>query len=94
MKQSPRPLYHHIKSYFVKLGFIGGNSDLNLYFNVVQGMSLILVLYVDNLFLISIELVKIKHKRDLFSKLEMKDLRLIHYFLGLEAWERTHDIFL
>jgi hypothetical protein len=24
----------------------------------------------------------------------MKDLGMIHYFLGLEVWQRTHEIFL
>ena len=94
MKQAPKAWYAHIDSYLVKLGFIRINADLNLYFRAVQGMSLILVLYVDNLFMTGSDPLMIECKRELVSKFEMKDLGLIHYFLGLEVWKRSGRIFL
>ena len=36
----------------MKLGFIKSDADSNLYYKVVEGDTLILVLYVDDLFLI------------------------------------------
>jgi hypothetical protein len=33
-------------------------------------------------------------KRDLATKFEMKDLGLMHYFLGLEVWQTDEQIFL
>ena len=33
-------------------------------------------------------------KRELTSEFEMKDLGLMHYFLGLEVWQRSDEIFL
>jgi hypothetical protein len=33
-------------------------------------------------------------KRALASEFEMKDLGMLHYFLGLEVWQRTDEIFL
>jgi hypothetical protein len=33
-------------------------------------------------------------KRDLASEFDMKDLGLMHYFLGLEVWQRDGEIFL
>jgi len=78
----------------VKLGFTRSNVDPKFYFNVVQGMPLILVLYVDDLFLIGSEPLMIECKRKLASKFEMKDLGLMHYFLGLEVWQRPGEIFL
>jgi hypothetical protein len=33
-------------------------------------------------------------KRKLAAELEMKDLRMMHYFLGLEVWQRLDGIFL
>jgi hypothetical protein len=33
-------------------------------------------------------------KRALTSEFEMKDLGMMHYFLGLEVWQRTDEIFL
>ena len=51
LKQAPRAWYERIDSYLMKLGFTCSNVDPNLYFKVVQGKPLILVLYVDDLFL-------------------------------------------
>ena len=50
---------------------------------VVGNLPLILVLYVDDLFLTGDEHQIARCKRDLTSKFEMKDLGLMHYFLGL-----------
>jgi hypothetical protein len=55
---------------------------------------LILVLYVDGLFLTSSKRLIAECKQALNAKFEMKDLGLMHYFLGLEAWQRTYEIFL
>lgn len=57
-------------------------------------MPLILVLYVDDLFLICSEPLMLECKRELTSEFEMKDLGLIHYFLGLEVWKNPEEIFL
>ena len=94
MKQAPRAWYAHIESYLVKLGFIRSNFDPNLHFKVVQGMSFILVSYVDDLFLTSSEPLMIECKRELAFEFKMKDLGLMHYFLGLEVWQRPDEIFL
>ena len=57
-------------------------------------MPLILVLYVDDLFLTGSEPLMIKCKRKLASEFEMKDLGLMHWFIGLEVWKRVDEIFL
>ena len=33
-------------------------------------------------------------KKKLAEEFEMKDLRLMHYFLGLEVWKSSEEIFL
>jgi hypothetical protein len=55
---------------------------------------LILILYIDDLFLAGSESLIVKCKRALTSEFELKDLGLMHYFLGLEVWQRTDEIFL
>lgn len=53
-----RPLGHGMKEftkYLMCLGFYKNDVDLNLYFKVVNGEYLMLVLYVDDLFLIGEE---------------------------------------
>ena len=78
----------------MKLGFNKSNANMNLYFKVVKGKPFILVLYVDDLFMIGTEPLIIQCKRDLSSEFEMKDLGLMHYFLGLEVQKRLGKVFL
>jgi hypothetical protein len=52
-----------------------------------------LVLYIDDLFLTSTKSLIVECKYALASKFEMKDLGMMHYFLGLEVWQRTDEIF-
>ena len=52
-----------------------------------------MVLYVDELFLTGNEKLIGWYKKHA-SEFEMKDLRLMHYFLGLEVWQRQKEIFL
>ena len=63
-------------------------------FKVEDDKPLILVLYVDNLFLTGVDPLIHKCKRKLTSEFEMKDLGLMHYFLGLEVWQKPGEIFL
>ena len=52
----------------------------------MEGKFLIIVLYVDDLILTGDELLILSCKDDLAKEFEMKDLGLLHYFLGLEIW--------
>jgi hypothetical protein len=68
--------------------------DSNLYFKVMNNESVILLLYVDDLFLTGEEKLITKCKKTLAAEFEMKDLGLMHYFLGLEVWQSPERIFL
>ena len=57
----------------------------NLYFKVDKEKPFILVLCVDDLFLTGADPLIHQCKRELASEFEMKDLGLMHYFLGLEV---------
>jgi hypothetical protein len=76
------------------MGFEKSEADPNLYYILVGEDPLILVLYVDDLFLTGLEKLIEGCKRDLASEFEMKDIGLMHYFLGLEVWQRISQIFL
>eukprot|EP00253_Pinus_taeda_P001943 PITA_01943 len=78
----------------MKLGFTRSEVDPNLYFKVEDDKPIILVLYVDDLFLTGADPLILKCKRDLDSEFEMKDLGLMHYFLGLELLQKPREIFL
>ncbi len=94
IKQAPLAWYERINSYLMKLGFTRSQADPNLYFKVQDDKPLILVLYIDDLFMKSADPLIHKCKRDLASEFEMKDLRLMHYFLGLQVWQNPGEIFL
>jgi hypothetical protein len=51
LKQTPRAWYENIDGYLMILGFNKTIVDPNLYYNIVGDECLILVLYVDELFL-------------------------------------------
>jgi hypothetical protein len=66
------------------MGFQQSKADPNLYFLTGEA-PLILVVYIDDLFLTGDEQLIEDGKTNLVVELEMKDLGLMHYFFGLEV---------
>jgi hypothetical protein len=52
------------------------------------------VLYVDDLFLLGAKKLIVGCKADMEDEFEMKDMDMMHYFLGLEVWKIPREIFL
>ena len=52
LKQNPRAWYGRIDSFLMGFGFTKSKDDPNLYFKVMDDEPIILLLYVDDLFLI------------------------------------------
>jgi hypothetical protein len=94
LKQAPCAWYSKIDNYLLGMGFTKSEADSSLYCILVGGGPLILVLYVDALFMTGSEKLIADCKRDLVVEFEMKDLGLMHYFLGLEVWQTNGMIFL
>eukprot|EP00253_Pinus_taeda_P024370 PITA_24370 len=86
LKQAPRAWYGRIDGYLQKMGFVKSDVDLNLYYLVIENELLILIFYVDDLFLIGSPRLIRDYKKNLATKFDMKDLGLMHYFVGLEIW--------
>ena len=76
------------------MGFTKSKADPNLYLKVVEDELVILLLYVDDLSLTGNEKQVMESKKKLAEEFEMKDLGLMHYFLGLEVWQSSEGIFL
>ena len=55
LKQAPRAWYSRIHAYLKQMGLQKSEADPNLHFIVVKGDTLILVLYVDDLFITRVE---------------------------------------
>jgi hypothetical protein len=87
LKQAPRAWYEKMDGFLMSLGFNKSVVDPNLYYHIDGNECLILVLYVDDLFLTGSERLIVECKRALTAKFEKKDLGLMHYFLGLQEWQ-------
>ena len=69
----------------MSLGLTNSKVDSNLYFKVEYGRLVMLLLYVDDLFLTGEdELIK-DARRILSTEFKIKYLGMMHYFLGLEV---------
>jgi hypothetical protein len=86
LKQTPRAWYGWIDSFMMNLGFTKSSADPKLYFKVVDDGLVILLLYVDDLFLTCVENIIFECKRKLVAEFEMKDLGMMHNFLDPEVW--------
>ena len=51
LRQAPRAWYGRIDSFLTSLGFTKSKADSNLYFKIMDNEPVILLLYVDDLFL-------------------------------------------
>ena len=89
MKQAPRAWYEKIASFLTSLGFTKSKVDPNLYMKIMDDKPFIILLYVDDLFLPGNEKQIIDCKMKLAEEFKMKDLGLMHYFLGLEVWKSS-----
>ena len=79
LKQALRTWYDRIDRFLFSLGFTKSKADSNLYYKVEYGNLVMLLLYVDTDGLIA------DMKRKLAVEFEMKDLGMMHYFLGMEV---------
>ena len=85
LKQAPRAWYGRIDSFLMSMGFVKSKVDPKLSYKVVEDEPVILLLYADDLFLTGNEKQIMESKKKLAEEFEMKDLGLMHYFLGLGA---------
>jgi hypothetical protein len=69
----------------MRLGFSKSYVDPYPYYKFVNDAHVIRLLYVDDLFSTGAKPLIIQCKRELASKLDMKDLGLMNYYLGLEV---------
>ena len=79
--------------YLLSIGFQKSEADPNLYYIVVGGVRLILLLYVDDLFITGGEHLIDACKKDLASEFKMTNFGLMRYYLGMEVWQEDGDFF-
>ena len=77
----------------MSMGFSKSKFDPNLSYKVVEYVPVILLLYVDDLFLTGNEKQIMESKKKLVEEFEMKDLALMHYFIGLKYGKVQKEYF-
>eukprot|EP00253_Pinus_taeda_P023271 PITA_23271 len=95
LKQAPRAWYAKMDAHLQRLGFKKSTVDPNLYIKIENDELFIILLYVDDLLITGIEERIQECKKLLTTEFDMKDLGLMHYYLGLEVCqfqiEPRHD---
>ena len=72
--------------------FTKSKADSNLYYKVEDGNLVMVLLYVNDLFVIGMDGLISDTKRNLTAEFEMKDLGMMHYFLSMEVWQNADGI--
>ena len=67
------------------MGFTKSKADSNIYYKVEDGNLVMLLLYVDDLFVTGMDGLIADTKINIVAEFEMKDLGMMHYFLGMEV---------
>ena len=89
LKQAPKAWYGRLDIFLTIMEFTKSKFDPNLYLKVMDDEPIILLMYVDDLFLNGNEKSITDCKKRLAEEFKMKDLGLMHYFLGLEVWQSS-----
>ena len=74
LKHAPKTWYDRIDSFLSSLGFTKSKADSNLYYKVEEGNLVILLLYVDDQFVIGKDGLISDTKRKLVAEFKMKGL--------------------
>jgi len=95
LKQAPRAWYSRIEAYFLREGFQKCPHEHTFFVKTENGKMLIVCLYVDNLIYTGNNYAMFeKFKESMMIEFEMTDLRMMHYYLGLEVVQSTTCIFI
>ena len=93
LKHAPRSWYAKMDAFLLSRNFQRCKSDPNVYIHNYDDHLLIIVLYVDDIFITGNTLVSISFiKTALHDAFEMSDLDLLKQFLGLEITQFYYGI--
>jgi hypothetical protein len=85
LKKSPRMWYQKFDTYTLSLGFMRSKYDHCIYSKEEGGSFIHVTLYVNDMLLIGNNMDIIKEvKKQLFSKLDMKDLDETNFIMGMD----------
>ena len=94
LKKEIRAWCATMDAYLLRLGFTKSTTYPNICIKVVQDEPIIILLYVDDLLVTSVEHRIQERKQQLAAEFDVKDLGIMHYYLGLEVWQKPGEIYL
>ena len=95
LKQAPRAWYEKFRSTLLGFSFTQSQYDSSLFLHRTPKGIVLLLLYVDDMIITGSDAASIQEvKQQLQASFQMKDLGLLHYFLGLEVHSTSKGIFL
>ena len=94
LKQATRTWYDRMDRFLMSLGFTKSKAYSNLYFKVEEKRPVILLLYVNELFLIGNDEIVTDARRRWDTEFKIKYPGMMQYFLGMEVWQSVDGIFL
>ncbi|GJX20822.1 retrovirus-related pol polyprotein from transposon RE1 [Tanacetum coccineum] len=95
LKQAPRAWYMELATFLLELGFRKSLADPSLFIYKRDGIIAYFLVYVDDIVLTGNKNPFIQHIiRALSEKISIKDLGMLHHFLGIEIINTTTGLFL
>jgi histone deacetylase 1/2 len=95
LKQAPRAWYSRLSSKLCDLGFIPSRADTSLFLYNRSGVSIYVLVYVDDIIVTSSSDHAITILvRDLNKNFAIKDLGDLHFFLGIEVKKKQNGLIL
>ncbi|KAJ0443321.1 putative RNA-directed DNA polymerase [Helianthus annuus] len=95
LKQAPRAWYMELTNFLLELGFRKSVADPSLFIYSHDGIISYFLVYVDDIVLTGSSDTFVQHIiRSLSKKIYIKDLGMLHHFLGIEVISTTNGLFL
>ena len=95
LKQAPRIWFAKFSSIISRLGYMASHYDSVLCLRRTDKGTILLLMYVDDMIITGDDLSGIQEPKDFLSQqFEMKDLRHLSYFLGLEITHSTDELYI
>ena len=95
LKQSPRAWFGRFTKSMLAFCYLQSNSDHTLFLKKQQGKITALIVYMDDIVVKGNDLEERKALQAYLSReFEMKDLRALKFFLGIEAFRSNKGIYL
>jgi hypothetical protein len=86
LKQAPRAWFLKLKSELEAMGFTASKADPSLYFKVINGIPVYILVFVDDIMVIcSDKTVSAQVKTDLMKRFDIRDLGNITRFIGIRV---------